>query len=117
MAGLQPPFLPPLEPCEPVPFTLDMLNAYLAANARFVGVERVGCPPRRVHHFRVGVVLPRCPSGAYLRLPIALADIYVDSRNPSVFRQVLQFGLQNLYDPELDEWALIQHVSTRRAPP
>jgi hypothetical protein len=114
--GLQPPFLPPLEPCQPVPFSRDTLNAFLAAHAQFVGPETIGCPAKRVHHFRVSVVLPPCPSGAFFRVPIALADIYVDRDDPSIWWQLLQFGLQNIYDPALDEWAIIQHVSSRPPP-
>ncbi|MCP9210094.1 hypothetical protein [Streptomyces cucumeris] len=34
-------------------------------------------------------------------------DIYVDQRDRGTFWQVLQFGIQNLYDPELDEWAVM----------
>jgi hypothetical protein len=99
-----------------VPFSLDTLNAFLAAHAQFVGPETIGCPPKCVNHFRVSVVLPQCPSGAFFRLPIALADIYVDRTNPRIWWQLLQFGLQNLYDPALDEWAIIHHVSSRPPP-
>lgn len=113
---LQPPFLPPLEKCQPVPFNLDTLNAFLAANSQFVGPETIGCPPKHVNHFRISVVIPQCPSGAFFRLPIALADIYVDRKDPTLWWQLLQFGLQNIYDPALDEWAVIQHVSKRPPP-
>ncbi len=37
-------------------------------------------------------------------------DIYVDREAPSKFWQVLQFGLQNLYDPEQDEWIRIDKM-------
>lgn len=40
----------------------------------------------------------------FLRFPLALGDVYVDQRDRNTFRQVLQFGVQNLYDPKLDEW-------------
>jgi hypothetical protein len=44
-------------PCSRVgPFTLAELNAFLASS-RYVGSETIeGAKPRRVHHFRVGVV-------------------------------------------------------------
>jgi hypothetical protein len=47
------------------------------------------------------------PPGSYPRLPIASADIYVDRKDSSKFVKVLHFGLQNLYDPRLDEWIVI----------
>jgi hypothetical protein len=80
------------------------LVRHLAAS-RFVGQEILrGRPRRYVNHWRVGVVLPQLPPGNHLRFPLALGDIYVDERDPGTFWQVLQFGVQNLYDPELDEW-------------
>ena len=47
------------------------------------------------------------PPGSFLRFPVALGDIYVDQSNPSAFWRVLQFGFQSLYDPELDEWMVM----------
>ena len=94
-------------PCAPIPnlfFNRKVLNT-IFATARFVGPEILqGKPRRRVNHFRAGIVIPTAPPGDYLRFPFALGDVYVDQRNPSTFWQVLQFGLQNLFDPALDEW-------------
>jgi hypothetical protein len=105
---LQPPFLPPLEPCKPLlEITLEELNAFLAT-AHFVGPEILeGNPCRYVNHFRINIVLPRSPPGFHLRIPITSADIYVDQADPSKFWKVLHFGLQNLYDPDLDEWIVL----------
>jgi hypothetical protein len=73
--------------------------------ARFVGAEILqGTTDRRVYHWRVGLVAGSTRPGKELRFPLALADIYVDQKDPSQWWQVLQFGLQNLYDPQLDEW-------------
>jgi len=95
-------------PCSKIPgFNLELLNETLK-NSRFVGRETLERNPRRhVNHWRVGVVLPKRPPGKFLRFPLALGDIYVDQRNRSTFWQVLQFGIQNLYDPELDEWLVM----------
>jgi hypothetical protein len=92
--------------CSQIPgfFNLHLLNQGFKT-ARFVGPEILqGNQRRRVNHWRVGVVAPLLPPGSFLRLPVALGDIYVDQRNRGTFWQVLQFGIQNLYDPELDEW-------------
>jgi hypothetical protein len=125
--GLQPPFLPPLEPCQPIPFTLEQLNGFLAQRARFVGVEilkETGLSRRRsfrVNHFRVAVALPESPPGVYVRIPITCVDIYVDCTDSTVFRKVLQFGFQNLYDPELNEYFVISktcsHIPEFNFPP
>ncbi|WP_327360151.1 hypothetical protein [Streptomyces sp. NBC_01296] len=40
-------------------------------------------------------------------MPLALGDIYVDENDRGTFWQVLQFGVQNVYDPELDEWLVM----------
>ncbi|MET8355449.1 hypothetical protein [Micromonospora sp. NPDC005171] len=50
--------------------------------------------------FALGVV---APGPAAAPLPRA-AQAYVDQRDSTRWWQVLQFGLQNLFDPELDEW-------------
>ena len=96
-------------PCSKVGFfNLGTLNQALNT-ARFVGREILqGRPRRYVNHWRLGFVFPQLPPGSFLRFPLALADIYVDQRNRSTFWQVLQFGVQNLYDPELDEWLRMQ---------
>ena len=96
-------------PCSQIPgfFNLFMLNQAFKTS-RFVGREILlghGNPRRHANHWRVGVVLPQAPPGNHLRLGFALGDIYVDQGNRGTFWQVLQFGVQNLYDPELDEWA------------
>jgi hypothetical protein len=93
-------------PCSRIPgfFNLHLLNQTFKT-ARFVGREILQRNPRRhVNHWRVGVVLPQLPPGNHWRLGFALGDIYVDQHSRSTFWQVLQFGVQNLYDPELDEW-------------
>jgi hypothetical protein len=93
-------------PCSRIPgfFNLHLLNQTFKT-ARFVGREILQRNPRRhVNHWRVGLVLPQLPPGNFWRFPLALGDIYVDQHSRSTFWQVLQFGLQNLYDPELDEW-------------
>jgi hypothetical protein len=101
-------------PCSQIPgFNLDQLNQ-LFGNARFVGRETLERNPRRhVDHWRVGVVVPTLPPGNFPRLPLALGDIYVDQHDRSAFWQVLQFGIQNLYDPELDEWLVMDTFDHR----
>ena len=93
-------------PCSKIsdPFSRKTLNGILS-RSRFVGREILqGNPRRYVNHFRVSSVLPLSPPGETLRIPIALGDVYVDQNNPKTWWQGLQFGLQNLFDPELDEW-------------
>ena len=102
-------------PCSQIPgrFNLNLLNRGLRS-ARFVGRAILeGDPPRHVNHFRVGLVLPELPPGNFLRFPLALGDIYVDQHDRGTFWQVLQFGLQNLYDPALDEWLMMDTFSHR----
>jgi hypothetical protein len=85
-------------------FNRHILNNMLRT-ARFVGPEILqGTPNRHVDHWRVGVVGGSTRPGKAFRFPIALGDIYVDQKDPSQWWQVLQFGFQNLYDPQLDEW-------------
>ena len=87
-------------------------------NSRFVGAEILERgEPLRVNHFRVGVarepppeVIPAIPGISILRIPLMSGDIYVDHEDPTKFWQVLQFGIQNLYDPELDEWIRIDTI-------
>lgn len=100
--------------CSRIPgFSLAQLNAGLK-NSRFVGREILQrTPQRHVNHWRVGVVLPKAPPGNHLRFPLALGDIYVDQSDPGTFWQVLQFGLQNLFDPELDEWLVMNTFEHR----
>ena len=88
-------------------FDLTQLNKLLQGS-RFVGREILqggkGSPDRYVNHWRVGIVLPQAPPGNHFRLPFALGDVYVDQSDRGTFWQVLQFGVQNLFDPELDQW-------------
>ncbi len=97
-------------------FTRNMLNEALRGS-RFVGREVLqGNPNRRVNHWRVGLVLPELPPGNHLRFPIALADVYVGQGNRSRWWQLLQFGFQNLLDPELDEWGMLDRFRLEPAP-
>lgn len=105
--GLTPQFLPGCENCKPLPFpfSIDDLNT-LFATSSYVGPEILesegfcsGCAPGRiskleqgnkflyVNHFRLSVVLQlqNPGSGAYLRLPITSADIYVDRNDSTTF--------------------------------
>jgi hypothetical protein len=85
-------------------FSRRMFNDMLKTS-RFVGPEILqGNTDRHVDHWRVGVVAGSTRPGKEPRLPLALGDIYVDQRDPSQWWQVLQFGIQNLFDPQLDEW-------------
>ncbi|WP_141576047.1 hypothetical protein [Actinomadura sp. WMMA1423] len=107
--------------CSRIPgFGLDDLNRTLGT-ARYVGREILQRRPwRYVDHWRVGLVAPQFPPGKYPRFPLALGDVYVDQKDPTTFWQVLQFGLQNLYDPELDEWLVMrtfEHAPGRVALP
>ncbi|WP_406138566.1 hypothetical protein [Streptomyces sp. NBC_01089] len=101
-------------PCSQIPgVNLDQLNQVFKT-ARFVGPEILEQHPRRyVNHWRAGVVQPTRPPGKFLRFPLALGDIYVDQHNRGTFWQVLQFGIQNLYDPELDEWLVMNTFDHR----
>ncbi|MFJ9079550.1 hypothetical protein ACIRO3_30580 [Streptomyces sp. NPDC102278] len=102
-------------PCSRIPgFNLEALNQGFE-DARFVGRETLqhAHAQRHVNHWRVGVVLPKLPPGNHPRLPLALGDIYVDEGDRGTFWQVLQFGVQNLYDPELDEWLVMDTFEHR----
>ena len=120
-------------PCSRVgTFTLSDLNKFLESS-RYVGAETLDdSKPRQVRHFRVVVVWAPPPDvlppglitpvgGApdagvgepKLRLPLMSGDFYVDKRDPTTFWKVLHFGLQNLYDPELDEWMVMDTFSHR----
>lgn len=108
---LQPRFLPPRAPLVPVGrFSMDDLNAFFATS-RFVGKAILQEKDLRyVNHFRVTVVAPTRPPGARIRFALAQADIFVQQNDPTKFRQVLHFGYHNLYDPELDEWIIIDKI-------
>lgn len=108
----------PRNPCSNVgPYSLDDLNTGLA-EARFVGAETLDdLEPRHVHHFRAGIVweppsdlIGPIPGVPQIRIPIMFGDIYVDRDDPERFWKVLQFGLQNLYDANLDEWIVIDEI-------
>ena len=121
------------QPCSDVgPFSLADLNTFLASS-RYVGPETLErSKPRHVDHWRVGVVwepppgvlppelvtpvggTPETAAGQpKLRLPLMQGDFYVDQQDPTTIWQVLHFGLQNLYDPQLDEWIVLDKFSRR----
>jgi len=108
----------PLSPprrCDKVGFfNRHMLNDKLKTS-RFVGPEVLqGGTSRYVDHWRVGVVGGSTVPGEFFRFPIALGDVYVDQADPSQWWQGLQFGFQNLFDPELDEWFRMSTFSHQR---
>ncbi len=101
--------------CEPLPFSfsIDDLNTLFASSV-FVGPEILDdC--LRVNHFRLSIVLQlQNPGpGAYLRLPVASADIYTDRDDSTKIVRILHFGLHNLYDPNLDEWIYIDNFCSK----
>src|SRR5690606_29007099 len=113
----------PRMPCSHVgAFTLKELNAGFA-EASFVGVETLHRDrDYTVHHFRsLSVIdLPAelidgAATGLPLRIPLMAGDIYVDTDDPGKIRQLLHFGLQNLYDPNLDEWIMIENTEAEAA--
>jgi len=57
--------------------------------------------------------VPPLPSGSYLRFPVLIADFYSDQKDPNKLWQILHFGYQNLFDPELDEWIIIDKMERR----
>lgn len=102
-------------PCSHVgPFTVSEFNEGLT-QASYVGRETLhGEPDRMVHHYRSTAVLelpagivPELDDITELRLPLMAGDVYVDADDHTTFRMVLHFGLQNLYDPDLDEWFVV----------
>lgn len=106
--------------CSPVgEFTTDELNEGLA-DAAYVGAEVLeGDEPRDVYHYRSAGALEVPPEllglpadAPVARIPLMSGDIYVDRDDPSVIRKLLHFGVQNLYDANLDEWIVIDEVST-----
>ena len=109
------PNVQPPHSCSKIPgtFNRQLLNEKLKTS-RFVGPEILqGRTDRYVDHWRVGVVGGSTEPGEDFRFPIALGDVYVDQKNPSKWWQVLQFGFQNLFDPELDEWFRMTTFSQR----
>ena len=94
--------------------TLSKLNACLGSS-RYVGEEILEDQvPRCVNHFRVGVVLPVTPPPRFpfynppFTIPIMEGDFYVDQQDSTKFWKVLHFGFQNVLDPALDEWAVME---------
>jgi hypothetical protein len=55
-------------------------------------------------------VIPPIPGIPNLRIPLMSGDFYVDPADSTKFWQVLHFGVQNLYDPEQDEWIRIHRM-------
>jgi len=90
-------------------FTLDELNRCLASS-RYVGAETLKEEaPRKVNHFRISAVFgDPTPKPNAFRVPIMEGDFYVDRQDPDKLWKVLQFGWQNVLDPALDEWAVMQ---------
>lgn len=90
------------------PFTLDDLNTIFASSS-YVGAEILEQDGKclRVQHFRLSIVLPQLPPGNHFRIPITSADIYIDRNDPTKIWKILHFGFQNLLDPNLDEWIII----------
>lgn len=93
---------------------LKDLNKCLASS-RYVGAEvLLEEAERYVDHFRISVVLGSpvsAPPPTPLpidRIPIMQGDFYVDQEDSNNFWKVLHFGFQNLLDPALDEWAVMQ---------
>jgi hypothetical protein len=90
------------------------LNACLGSS-RYVGEEILeNETPQCVNHFRVSVVLPVLPPPKFpfylspFTIPLMEGDFYVDSQDSTKFWKVLHFGFQNVLDPALDEWAVLQ---------
>ena len=109
------PGLPPDHPCSRIPgFNLGTLNQGLSTST-FVGREILRVVHRRrvVNHWRVSVVLGPPQPGETIRIPLAEADFYVDRGDPAKIWQVLHFGLQNLFDPALDEWIRMRNFRQR----
>lgn len=109
----------PRMPCSPVgPFTMDELNVGLA-EASFVGAEVLeDREPRSVFHYRSASAVEVPPEllglpddAPVARLPLMSGDVYIDREDPTVIWKLLHFGVQNLYDVDLDEWIVIDDVS------
>lgn len=74
------------------------------------GTPDMVAPPGGVTSNAAGVPgLPSIPA----RFPVLIADFSVDRSDSHKFRQVLHFGLQNLHDPSLDEWIVMQTFSDK----
>lgn len=88
---------------------LDEFNRCLASS-RYVGAEvLIEEEERYVNHFRISVVFGDSETKpGPVRVPIMEGDFYVDQEDSSKIWKVLHFGFQNLLDPALDEWAIMQ---------
>lgn len=98
---------------------LEAVNQFFSTSS-YAGKELIydKWRPINVDHFRATLVLPVSipelpPHPFIFRFPILSADLYVDPRDPRIFRQVLHFGLQNLYDEHLDEWFTLKTFQRR----
>jgi hypothetical protein len=113
---------PGVDKVECVPFQgldRDWLNGDLLKTSRYVGTEVVqGTGARRVQHWRAGLVFlqnlqPKPGVPGVPRVPAMLADIYVGKNDQTRWWKVLQFGVQNQFDPALDEWLEMDTFSDR----
>ena len=94
-------------------FNRHLLNQTLKTS-HFVGREILRKKPRRyVNHWRLAIAAGPPEPGNVLRFPIAEGDFYVDQNNRGRFWQVLHFGFQNLFDPDLDEWIRMKTFKLR----
>lgn len=96
------------------PFTIDDLNTIFASSS-YVGPEIIEQNGEcvKVNHFRLSIALPKLPPGNHFRIPITSADIYVDKDDPTLIWKILHFGFQNLLDPNLDEWIIINKFENK----
>lgn len=92
----------------------ETLNACVGS-ARYVGQEVLEDEtPHCVNHFRLAVVLPVTPPPHFpfynppFTIPLMEGDFYVDAQDSTKIWKVLHFGFQNLLDPALDEWAVME---------
>ena len=98
---------------------LHSVNEFFST-ASYVGREFIfdKWRPVKVDHFRATLVIPVSiqelpPHPFIFRFPILEADLYVDPGDPRLFRKVLHFGLQNLFDEHLDEWFTLDTFQLR----
>jgi hypothetical protein len=92
-------------PCSRIAgFSRGVFNRFLSTS-HFVGREILqGRGRRYVNHWRVSAVGGDTTPGEVFRFPIGQADFYVARGDRTRIWQVLHFGFQNLFDPDLDEW-------------
>lgn len=98
------------DPGNPLPITIDGLNALLD-RSRFVGLEVIDGTP--MNHFRITYLSKTGPVGPppdYFPLLIqnlnVFSDIYVLEGQPYIWTKMLQFGDGVGPDPQMDEWFL-----------